>query len=241
MKSMSEKIRKELLAFQDEGYQEFNAKLIPNISKTKVIGIRIPLLREYAKKMAKDAPEEVRDYLQSLPHQYLEEDHLHAFLIEEIKDIKLCIEEIENFLPFIDNWQTCDVFSPKILKKYPKEVYEKIQEWLNLNHLYIKRYAIGLLLSNYLDEHFQEEMLEKVAKIQTEEYYLQMMIAWYFATALAKQYEASIPYLEEQKLDTWIHNKTIQKSIESRRISGETKEYLRTLKRKVPKSSIGKS
>lgn len=230
MSKIGEQIQKELFSFQDKEYQKFNAKLIPSVSSEFILGVRIPELRNFAKKLWKENAEGVWEYLQDLPHHYLEENHLHAFLIEELKDISICIQEIEKFLPYIDNWATCDLFSPKILKKYPEEVYQKIQIWMHSRHIYTQRYAIGLLLSNYLEDLFQEEMLKKVAEIKTEEYYLKMMVAWYFATALAKQYDAALPYLQENKLELWVHNKTIQKAIESRRISEEKKKFLKKLK-----------
>lgn len=227
------RVRQELFALQELEYQAFTSKLIPSIASEHILGVRIPILRKLAKSLWKEAPKQVEEYLNTLPHTYLEESHLHAFFIEEIKDYALCIKRLESFLPYINNWATCDLTSPKILKKYPIEVYEVIKMWLNSSHLYTKRYAIGLLLSNYLDKQFQPEMLDRVSKVKAEEYYLQMMIAWYFATALAKQYEVTISYLEEPILETWTHNKTIQKAIESRRITEEQKSYLRSLKRKA--------
>lgn len=233
--NICDRVRKELFALQEVEYQAFTSKLIPSVSSKDIIGVRVPILKKLGKNLWEEVPEQIEEYLNTLPHMYLEENHLHAFLIGEIKDYSVCIKRMEEFLPSVDNWATCDIFSPKILKKYPEKVLERIEIWLNSDHVYTKRYAVGVLLSNYLDERFQPEILERVSTIKTEEYYLQMMIAWYFATALAKQYEATIPYLEKPILESWIHNKTIQKAIESRRVTEERKNYLRSLKRKTSK------
>ena len=165
-----------------------------------------------------------------LPHRYFEENNLHAFLIANMTDFNAVVRETEAFLPFIDNWATCDSFAPPVFKKHPNAVYQKVLQWIQSEHTYTVRYAIGLLLSNYLDEQFQPEMLELVSNVKSEEYYVNMMIAWYFSFALIKQYDAALPYLERQTLAPFTHNKTIQKAIESRRISPEIKNYLRTLK-----------
>lgn len=235
MKKESKGIQNFLKGFQEEEYQKFNAKLIPNLPSKEVLGVRTPILRKLAEELYLRQAERMLQYMTELPHRYLEENHLHAFLIENIKDFSQTMEETEKFLPYINNWATCDTFSPKIFKKYPLEVYEKIKVWLQSTHEYTVRYGIGLLLSNYLEKHFQKEMLELVANIQREEYYIHMMIAWYFATALAKQWSCTLPYLEQHTLEEWTHNKAIQKAIESRRITEEQKEYLRTLKRKTSK------
>jgi len=220
---------KELFALQDKEYRDFTAKLIPNIDKEKIIGIRVPVLRKFAKEFYKDKLA-VEEFFSALPHHYYEENLLHGFLIEQIKDFQSAVEHTEAFLPFVDNWAVCDVFSPKIFQKYPKEVYEYIQKWIKSDKTYTIRYAVGLLLSNYLDEHFQKEMLQLVSEVKSEEYYVNMMLAWFFATALAKQWEATIPYLENKRLARWTHNKTIQKARESYRISAAEKEYLKRLK-----------
>ncbi len=232
MKQESQKIQVFLQEFREEAYQQFNAKLIPNLPTEEILGIRTPILRKLAKELYAGQEDRMLQYMSELPHQYMEENHLHGFLIENIPDFLKTMEETEKFLPYINNWATCDTFSPKIFKKYPEEVYEKIKIWIHSPHEYTVRYAIGLLLSNYLDDFFQTEMLELVAGISRKEYYICMMIAWYFATALAKQPDVTLAYLKEQRLEKWIHNKAIQKAIESRRISLETKEYLRSLKRK---------
>lgn len=232
MRRESKELQELLQDFREDEYQKFNAKLIPNLPAEEILGIRIPVLRKLAKELYCQQEDKMLQYMSELPHRYMEENHLHGFLIENIRDFSKTMEETEKFLPYVNNWATCDSFSPKIFKKYPEEVYEKIKIWLRSSHEYTVRYAIGLLLSNYLEEYFQEEMLELVAGISRKEYYIRMMIAWYFATALAKQHTAALPYLEEQRLQKWTHNKAIQKAIESRRISMETKEYLRSLKRK---------
>ena len=216
---------KELFALQDKEYRDFTAKLIPNVDKEKIIGIRVPILRKFAKEFYKDKSV-VEDFFSDLPHHYYEENLLHGFLIEQIKDFQSAVEYTETFLPFVDNWAVCDVFSPKIFQKYPKETYEYIPKWIKSYKTYTIRYAVGLLLSIYLDEHFQKEMLQLVSEVKSEEYYVNMMLAWYFATALAKQYEATVPLIEAKTLPLFVQNKTIQKARESRRISTETKEYL---------------
>ena len=225
-----ESIQSKLLAMQDISYRDFNAKLIPTVDPKLMIGIRTPLLRKFAKDLFKTEPKQSATFMQTLPHRYFEENNLHAFLIENIKDFDTAITETERFLPFIDNWATCDTFAPPLFKKYPNEVYQKILLWIRSPRTYTVRYAINLLLSNYLDELFKPEMLKLVASVKSDEYYINMMIAWYFSFALIKQYEAALPYIKKQTLAPFTHNKTIQKAIESRRISPEIKDYLRTLK-----------
>lgn len=221
-------IRDELFKMQDIGYRDFNSKLIPTVKKEDMIGVRTPELRKYAKKLLKE--EGVEDFLHSLPHKYFDENQLHAFIISEIKDFKLCIDELINFLPYLDNWATCDQLSPKIFKKYRNDLLPHIYEWLKSDKTYTVRFGIGMLMEHFLDEDFKSEYPEMVAAVRSEEYYINMMTAWYFATALAKQYESILPFIEGNKLDTWTHNKTIQKAIESNRISAEQKNYLKGLK-----------
>lgn len=223
-------IQRRLLSMQDVQYKDFNSKLIPSVDPKLMIGIRTPLLRKFAKELFKTEPEQAAAFMHDLPHRYFEENNLHAFLIENIKDFNEAMDETERFLPFIDNWATCDSFSPSIFKKYPDTVYQKILTWIQSSHTYTVRYAIGLLLSNYLDERFKPEMLELVSAVKSEEYYINMMIAWYFSFALIKQYDAAIPYIKKQTLAPFTHNKTIQKAVESYRIPAEIKDYLRTLK-----------
>ena len=225
-----ESIQSKLLSMQDTAYRDFNAKLIPTVDPKLMIGIRTPLLRKFTKDLFKTEPKQAAAFMQTLPHRYFEENNLHAFLIENIKDFDTAITETERFLPFIDNWATCDSFSPSIFKKYPDAVYQKILTWIHSAHTYTVRYAINLLLSNYLDDRFKPAMLELVSAIKSDEYYINMMIAWYFSFALIKQYNAALPYIKKQTLAPFTHNKTIQKAIESRRISPEIKDYLRTLK-----------
>ena len=221
-------IRDELFKMQDIEYRDFNSKLIPTVKKEDMIGVRTPELRKYAKKLLKE--EGVEDFLHSLPHKYFDENQLHAFIISEIKDFKLCIDELINFLPYLDNWATCDQLSPKIFKKYRNDLLPHIYEWLKSDKTYTVRFGIGMLMEHFLDEDFKSEYPEIVAAVRSEEYYINMMTAWYFATALAKQYESILPFIEGNKLDTWTHNKTIQKAIESNRISAEQKNYLKGLK-----------
>ena len=225
---ISDEIRDELFKMQDIGYRDFNSKLIPTVKKEDMIGVRTPELRKYAKKLLKE--EGVEDFLHSLPHKYFDENQLHAFIISEIKDFKLCIDELINFLPYLDNWATCDQLSPKIFKKYRNDLLPHIYEWLKSDKTYTVRFGIGMLMEHFLDEDFKSEYPEMVAAVRSEEYYINMMTAWYFATALAKQYESILPFIEGNKLDTWTHNKTIQKAIESNRINAEQKNYLKGLK-----------
>ena len=223
------KITNKLFELQDKEYGEFQAKLTPGIEKSQIIGVRVPVVRKLAKEYIKD--EESQDFLNTLPHQYYDENMLHGLLISEIKDYEKCIELVDKFLPFVDNWAVCDIMSPKIFKKNRDKLIIKIKEWIKSEHTYTCRFGIEMIMSHYLDEDFKEEYLEMVSKIHSEEYYVQMVIAWLFATALAKQWDATIPYIENQKLDKWIHNKTIQKARESYRITDEQKEYLKGLKR----------
>lgn len=221
-------IRDELFKMQDIEYRDFNSKLIPTVKKEGMIGVRTPELRKYAKKLLKE--EGVEDFLHSLPHKYFDENQLHAFIISEIKDFKFCIEELINFLPYLNNWATCDQLSPKIFKKHRNDLLPHIYEWLKSDKTYTVRFGIGMLMEHFLDEDFKTEYPKMVAAVRSEEYYINMMTAWYFATALAKQYESILPFIEGNKLDTWTHNKSIQKAIESNRISAEQKNYLKGLK-----------
>lgn len=215
---------------QDIKYRDFQSKLIPTVEYETVIGVRTPELRKYAKQLAKT--EGISEFLEDLPHQYFDENQLHAFLISEIKDYERCLEEVERFLPYVDNWATCDQLLPKVFKNHEKELLEDIRKWMVSDKTYTVRFSIGMLMKYFLDEHFKIEYPGMVAEIRSEEYYINMMIAWYFATALAKQYEAVLPFIENHRLDMWTHNKAIQKSVESYRIAKEQKEYLRSLKRK---------
>ncbi|MBQ7799688.1 MAG: DNA alkylation repair protein [Oscillospiraceae bacterium] len=226
---MAKTIRDELLSLADNGYREFHARLMPTVDKNKIIGIRIPVLRKYAKGVEAAA---ARDFLNDIPHFYYEENNLHAMLIENIKDAKEQTEALEKFLPQIDNWATCDLLRPKALFKEPELLLEKIREWLKSKHTYTVRFGMGMLLARFLDEDFSPEFLGLVAGVKSEEYYIKMMQAWYFATALAKQHSSAVCYLTERRLDKWTHNKTIQKACESYRITPEQKTFLKSLKQK---------
>lgn len=219
-------IQKTLLSMGEEKYRDFSSKLMPSVDKGKVIGIRTPILRKYAKSL-----ENYDCFLTELPHVYFEEDNLHAFLIEREIDFDKCIEKLNVFLPYVDNWATCDSMKPKVLKKEPERLLIHINKWIKSKDVYAVRYGINLLMSFYLDDNFDERYLMMVAEIKSDEYYINMMRAWYFATALAKRYDKTLPYVENKVLDTWTHNKTIQKAIESLRISNEQKQYLKTLKK----------
>ena len=223
-----EKVQAELFEMQDLTYRDFHAKLIPTIDKETVIGVRTPMLSAYAKKFGKTA--DAVTFLEVLPHKYYEENNLHGLLIEQIKDYPACIAAIERFLPYVDNWATCDMIALRTMKKHLDVFIQEVYRWMASDHPYIVRFGIGMLMRYYLDEQFKPEYPEKVAEIKSDEYYVNMMRAWYFATALAKQYDQILPYLEEKKLDTWTHNKTIQKAVESYRIAPEQKRYLRTLR-----------
>ena len=223
-----EEIREELFRLQDEKYRDFQIKLMPTVDPDTAIGVRTPALRKLAKQMIKR--EDIGEFLQALPHQYFDENQLHAFAVSEIKDYEKCLEEVNRFLPYADNWATCDQMSPKVFRKHKEELLSEIRKWIRSEHTYTVRFGLGMLMQHYLDGDFDPAYPELAAGIHSEEYYINMMIAWYFATALAKQYETVIPYIEQRRLDVWVHNKTIQKSVESYRISPEHKEYLKSLK-----------
>ena len=225
---IDEEIREELYGHQDLKYRDFQVKLIPGMEPEKMIGVRTPDLRKIAKQMAKR--EDIGEFLENLPHEFFDENQVQAFVVSEFKDYGRCVQEVERFLPFVDNWATCDQMSPKVFKKHRPELLDSIKEWIRSEHTYTVRFAVGMLMQHYLDEDFDPAYPEMVAAVQSEEYYIRMMIAWYFATALAKQYEAVLPYIEERRLEPWTHNKTIQKAIESYRITPEQKEYLKSLK-----------
>lgn len=223
-------VQKRLLELQDPGYRDFHSKLVPNISKETIIGIRTPVLRKFVKEYKKEP--EAETFLKTLPHHYYDENVLHGFLLSELKDYETCVQALDEFLPYVDNWAVCDGISPKVFAKHHEELLPKIREWAASGHVYTSRFGLEMLMTHFLDGDFRPEYLEIPASVHSEEYYLNMMIAWFFATALAKQWDASIPYLEEQRLSTWVHNKTIQKARESYRITPEQKEYLKNLKRK---------
>ena len=220
--------KEELLALQDISYADFQAKLTPNIPRELFIGVRVPELRKLAKKLSKEP--EASKFLKDLPHKYYDENILHGLLISEMKDYDACLVAVDDFLPYVDNWAVCDIMSPKIFKKNKTALLEKIKEWSASEKTYTCRFGIEMLMSHFLDEDFKPEYLEIPASVKSEEYYVKMMIAWFFATALAKQWDATIKYLEDQRLDRWTHNKAIQKARESRRITPKEKEYLKSLK-----------
>lgn len=223
-----DEIIRELFRLQDKDYALLQAKIIPNIASEKIIGVRTPALRTFAKTLYKDS--DIEDFLSGVPHQYFDEDQLHAFVISLEKDFDRCIKRVDAFLPYIDNWATCDQLSPKVFKKNPEKLLPFIQTWIKSDKTYTVRFAIGMLMQHFLDENFDTKYVDMVAEIRSKEYYINMMIAWYFATALAKQYESVLPYIEEKRLDSWTHNKAIQKSVESYRITDEQKKYLKSIK-----------
>ncbi len=220
-------IRQALLSMGEEKYRSFSIKLIPNVSQNKYIGVRFPLLRKYASKLYKR--QDIGDFLTSLPHCYHEENNLHAFIIANEKDFSKCLELTEGFLPYIESWDTCDSLSPKVFKSHLSELYERIKTWLCSKHTYTIRFGIVCLMRYYLDEEFNSEILELVAGVKSDEYYVNMARAWFFATALTKRYDDTLPYLTGTILDRWTHNKTIRKAIESFCVEPTQKAYLRTL------------
>ena len=228
---ITDDIRKELKKLQDKGYRDMQVTIIPTVEADSIIGVRTPALRQLAKELSKR--EDVSKFLEDVPHKFFEENQLHAFILSGMKDAESCIRLVDEFLPYVDNWATCDQMSPKVFKKHKQLLLEYVDKWISSDHTYVKRFAIGMLMEHFLDEDFKTSYLTKVSKIRSEEYYVNMMIAWYFATALAKQYDATLPFIEKQKLDKWTHNKSIQKAVESYRITPEQKEYLKTLKRKA--------
>lgn len=222
-------IQQRLFELQDKDYADFQSKLIPTLDREQFIGVRVPVLRNLAKEIAKEKV--TQGFLEQLPHQYYDENILHAILLSEIKEYDRAIIAVERFLPYIDNWAVCDILSPKIFKKNRANLFNKIQSYLKSKHIYSCRFAVVMLMNHYLDENFKEEYLTLPSTIKSEEYYVNMALAWFYATALAKQWDATIPYLIEQRLPLWVHNKTLQKSRESFRITAEQKAYLKTLKR----------
>jgi len=222
-------ILERLFELEDKKYGDFQAKLCPGIDRSTIIGVRIPLQRKLAKEIIK--LEDTKAFLEELPHKYYDENILHAVLLSELKDYEECVSRVEAFLPYVDNWAVCDIMSPKVFKKHREELLPVVKSWIASDRVYTSRFGMEMLMSFYLDETFRPEYLELPAAVQSDEYYLQMMQAWFYATALAKQWEATIPYLLDNCLNVWTHNKTIQKAKESYRITKEQKEYLQGLKR----------
>lgn len=221
-------LQKELLKISDAGYAKFQSKLTPGIEPELFLGVRVPVLRKFAKSYIKT--KESKIFLNELPHKYYDENMLHALLISEMKDFDQIIFNLNKFLPYVDNWAVCDIMSPKALKKHKTKLIESIEQWIKSKETYTCRFGIEMLMSFYLDDDFNESYLKLVSKVKSNEYYVNMMVAWFFATALAKKWDATIPYIESNCLDRWTHNKTIQKAIESYRISDDQKQYLRGLK-----------
>lgn len=222
-------IQSRLFELADKKYADFQAKLTPTIEREKFIGVRVPEVRKLAKEIYKSG--EYEAFLSELPHKYYDENMLHGLILSEFKDYELCVIEVDKFLPYVDNWAVCDIMSPKCFKKNKESLLEKIKEWTKSDEVYTSRFGIEMLMSHYLDDNFKEEYLEIPASVKLEDYYAKMMVAWFFATALTKQWDATILYVEEGNLEPWTHNKTIQKARESLRIVPEKKEYLKTLKK----------
>ena len=222
-------IQKKLFELQDIGYAEFQSKLTPTVPRETFIGVRVPEVRKLAKSYSKD--KECLEFLKKLPHQYYDENMLHGLLLSEMKDYDACISAVDIFLPYVDNWAVCDIKAPKVFKKHKEELLEKIKIWATSDQVYTCRFGLEMLMTHFLDEDYKPEYLEIAAGVHSEEYYVNMMIAWFFATALAKQWDTTIPYITENRLSEWVHNKTIQKARESYRITDEQKKFLKGLKR----------
>lgn len=233
-------ITNRIFAMQDKAYGDFHAKLIPGTARDCIIGVRIPHLRKLACDIVREGMADT--VLQSLPHRYYEENNLHALIISELKDFDTAIAELDKFLPYIDNWGTCDIIHPKTFRKKDRreQLLENIDRWMSDAHPFTIRFGTGMLMAHFLDDGFRTEYLDRAATVATSKhYYVRMMAAWFFATALAKQYTATIPYIEQHRLPIWTHNKTIQKAVESLRITKQQKRYLRSLKINQPSGSEG--
>lgn len=229
--ALCDDIRRQLNSLCDPDYRDFQSRLIPTVAPSVFIGVRTPALRALAKRLMRQT--DVTPFLRDLPHRTFDENQLHAFLLCEIRDFDRCIEEVERFLPYVDNWATCDQMSPRVFRQNRPQLLAHIRAWLSSDHFYTVRFAIGMLMQHFLDDDFDPAYLEMVAGVRSDEYYVRMMIAWYFATALAKQYDAALPYIEQRRLALWTHNKTIQKATESYRITPEQKTHLKTCKLKT--------
>lgn len=219
-----------LFALQDTAYGDFQARLTPGIGRESIIGVRTPQLRQLAKDIIKEGKGDI--VLQALPHKYYDENNLHGFIISELKDYDRTTAELDRFLPYVDNWATCDMMHPRAFrtKDTHKRLLKNIDRWMADTRPFTVRFGIGMLMAHFLDDGFRTEYLDRVAAIASEHYYVKMMAAWYFATALTKQYAAALPYIEQRRLPQWTHNKTIQKAVESLRMTDEQKRYLRSLK-----------
>ena len=223
-----EEITSALFNMQDTGYKTFQAKLMPTVNPEVIIGVRTPLLRKFAKDILKTG--DVSQFLDALPHRYYDENTLHGIILSELKDYDETVKRIDEFLPYVDNWATCDLMSPKVFKKHKAKLLGEIDRWILSDEVYTVRFGLEMLMSHYLDDDFKPEYLEKAAGVKNDDYYVRMMVAWFFATALAKQYASALPYIENNVLEKWTHNKSIQKAVESYRITDEQKAYLKTLK-----------
>lgn len=221
-------ITEKLFEYRDEKYADFQSRLTPTVPKEKFIGVRVPDVRKLAKEIYKE--EDWRTFTDCLPHEYYDENMLHGLIISEIKDYDECIARVDRFLPYVDNWAVCDIMSPKVFKKHKPELMVKIREWSASPLVYTCRFGVEMLMSHFLDADFKAEYLEIPAGVHSDEYYVNMMLAWFYATALAKQWDDTVIYLTDRRLDKWVHNKTIQKACESYRITPEQKEYLKSLK-----------
>lgn len=226
--TVNEEVLKKLMMLSDAGYRDFHSALIPNVDKDRIFGVRMPLIRKTAKEMIKDGSAD--DFIRILPHTYYEENNLHALIIAHISDFNLLIYELERFLPFIDNWATCDSLRPKAFKKNQKAARECCYRWLQAEDEYTVRFGIEMLMVYFADESFSAEDIERIVKIKSDKYYVKMMTAWYFATLLSKQWDEVVCVLEEQRIDKWVHNKAIQKAVESFRITDSQKQYLKSLR-----------
>ena len=225
---MTEEILARLMAEKDDAYGDFQAKLMPGIDRARILGVRTPVLRKLAKDLSKEP--DIDGFLNALPHTYYDEYNLHGFILSEGKDYDRVVAGVDALLPYVDNWATCDLLSPKCFKKNRARLKTDIERWLKSDATYTVRFGVEMVQSHFLDGDFDPAWLERVSVIRSEEYYVNMMLAWFFATALTKQWDAAIPYIEKQRLSPWVHNKTIQKAVESRCITDEQKEYLRSLK-----------
>lgn len=221
-------VREKLFEMQDLKYREFHSKLMPTVDSGLVIGVRTPELRKFAKKFSGTAM--AQEFLETLPHKFYEENNLHAFMISSMKDFDNAVEKLNSFLPYVDNWATCDMMRPVTFKNHKAELLKEVEKWLESDKPYTVRFGIEMLMVHFLDGDFDVSYPQKVAEIKSDEYYVKMMIAWYFATALAYRYDEILPFIEKMVLDTWTHNKAIQKAVESYRITPQQKEYLKKLK-----------
>ena len=228
MSDAAQQIRQKLFAMQDESYRDFQCRLMPTVPPERVVGVRIPALRALARELA--GTPEGEAFLGRLPHAYYEEDNLHGFLLERIRDYDAALAGVEAFLPYIDNWATCDTTSPRVFAKNTDRLLEPVRRWMDSDRVYTVRYGLGMLMRYYLDDGFRPEYLEWAGVVDSEEYYVRMMVAWFFATALAKQPEAAWPWVAEPRLSPWVRAKAIQKALESRRITPEQKQALRALR-----------